>query len=82
MLTATKPAATAKVICVPRTSPSGEASATSAAPETLANRVPSAEAAMMEPKLRARLSMPETTPRWSCSAPDMMAVLLATTNMM
>jgi len=50
------------------------------AAEAMAKTAPMREAQVMRPRLRERLNMPETTPRWPAPTSAMMAVLLAAWN--
>ena len=61
--TTISPNATAKVTRMPWATASGGVWVMSAACEARANTAPNAEAPVINPKFRDRLSMPETTPR-------------------
>jgi hypothetical protein len=56
-------AANANVVRIPMATASGGAIVMFAAPEASANTAPIADAPVMSPRLRDRLSMPEMTPR-------------------
>jgi len=74
------PAATAKVKRMPAAMASGGAEPSSALPEPNANTTPISEAPVTSPRLRARLSVPDMTPRELGSTSRMIAVLLAAWN--
>src|SRR5262249_9032928 len=73
-------AATANVNRMPTATDSGCAAAISTAADPRANTAPMTDAPVMSPRLRDRLSMPETTPRWSGRTSTMRPVLLAAWN--
>ena len=45
-----------------------------------ANTAPMTDAPVINPRLRDRLSIPDTTPRWPCATPVIIAVLLEAWN--
>ena len=57
--------ATAKVIRIPAATASGRAVVMSVVADANTNTAPKADAPVMSPRFRERLSMPEVTPRWS-----------------
>ncbi len=78
--TRARSAATAKVIRMPDATAWGGAVAISVVAEASANTAPMTDAPDMSPRLRDRLSMPDTTPRWSGRISAMTTVLLAAWN--
>src|SRR3990167_5027441 len=62
---ATSTRATTKVLRIPLATACGCAVAMSLVAEANANTAPIADAPVISPRLRDRLSMPEMTPRWS-----------------
>lgn len=66
--------------CRPRSAASGEAVATSAAPEAATKTAPMRDAPETSPRFLERLRVPETTPRELGSAPRTTAVLFAAWN--
>ncbi|MCY1465870.1 hypothetical protein D9M71_840720 [compost metagenome] len=73
-------AATAKVARMPVATAWGCAGLSAVAVDPSANTAPMADAPVISPRLRDRLSRPETTPRWSGRASAITAVLLAAWN--
>ena len=80
MAPAIRAAATANVTRIPAATAPGGAVMRPAVPVARANTAPMKEAPVTSPRLRARLSMPALTPRWSGLTSAMTAVLLATWN--
>ncbi|MCY1557683.1 hypothetical protein D9M68_945530 [compost metagenome] len=72
--------ATTKVIRIPLETAKGCAVAMSLVAAANTNTAPIADAPVISPRLRDRLSMPEMTPRCSGSTSSMTAVLLAAWN--
>ena len=73
-------AATANVIRMPVATASGGGIVMPVVLDASANTAPMSEAPVIRPRLRDRLSTPETTPRWSGRMFDMTAVLFAAWN--
>ncbi len=67
----------AKVTCIPAATAAGGAVEASAEPVAKANSAPIADAPVMSPRLRDRLSIPEMTPRSPTSTSSMTVVLFA-----
>jgi len=75
--TTIRTAATAKVLRMPMATAIGGAVARSFVDDASVKTAPMNEAPVISPRLRDRLSRPETNPRWSGARFDSTAVLLA-----